>query len=98
MAERGITSEEQQTVAELVARARAAMAQAVSFDQTAVDRLCRAIAWAGGEPLWVTTYGHIPWDRPFYERHGFLAVPPFARPPGGGALLSPRPFGASFLG
>ena len=48
MAERGITPEEQQTVAELVARARAAMAQAEPFDQAAVDRLCRAIAWAGG--------------------------------------------------
>src|SRR6187431_2900910 len=48
MAEREITSEEQQTVTELVARARAAMAAAESFDQARVDRLCRAIAWAGG--------------------------------------------------
>src|SRR6187549_2861668 len=48
MAEREITSEEQQTVIELVARARAAMAAAESFDQAKVDRLCRAIAWAGG--------------------------------------------------
>ena len=48
MAERAITPEEQQTVGELVARARAAMAAAEPFDQAAVDRLCRAIAWAGG--------------------------------------------------
>src|SRR5678815_4154591 len=48
MAEREITAEEQQTVTELVARARAAMAAAESFDQARVDRLCRAIAWAGG--------------------------------------------------
>lgn len=48
MAERGITPEEQQTVAALVARARAAMTQAESLDQIAVDRLCRAIAWAAG--------------------------------------------------
>jgi sulfoacetaldehyde dehydrogenase len=48
MAERGITPEEHQTITELVARARAAMAQAEPFDQAAVDRLCRAIAWAGG--------------------------------------------------
>jgi sulfoacetaldehyde dehydrogenase len=48
MAEREITSEEQQAVAELVARARAAMAVAESFDQARVDRLCRAVAWAGG--------------------------------------------------
>src|SRR6187402_3852696 len=48
MAEREITAEEQQTVAELVSRARAAMSAAASFDQAAVDRLCRAVAWAGG--------------------------------------------------
>jgi len=48
MAEREITPEEQQTVTELVARAREAMAAAESFDQAGVDRLCRAIAWAGG--------------------------------------------------
>src|SRR5678815_4391022 len=48
MAEREITAEEQQTVTELVTRARAAMAAAESFDQAGVDRLCRAVAWAGG--------------------------------------------------
>ena len=48
MAEREITSEEQQAVTELVTRARAAMAAAESFDQARVDRLCRAVAWAGG--------------------------------------------------
>jgi sulfoacetaldehyde dehydrogenase len=48
MAEREITPEERQTVIELVARARAAMAAAESFDQARVDRLCRAVAWAGG--------------------------------------------------
>jgi GNAT superfamily N-acetyltransferase len=37
--------------------------------------LQRAIEWAGREPLWLTTYAHIPWNRPFYERHGFVAVP-----------------------
>ena len=48
MAEREITLEEQATVTALVGRARAAMEQAASLDQAAVDRLCRAIAWAGG--------------------------------------------------
>jgi sulfoacetaldehyde dehydrogenase len=48
MAEREITLEEQATVTRLVGRARAAMEQAASLDQAAVDRLCRAIAWAGG--------------------------------------------------
>jgi GNAT superfamily N-acetyltransferase len=49
--------------------------------------LARAIAWANGEPLWLTTYGHLPWNRPFYERHGFVAVPEAACPPGMVAIL-----------
>jgi acyl-CoA reductase-like NAD-dependent aldehyde dehydrogenase len=36
------------TAQELLARARAAMRAADSYDQAAVDRLCRAVAWAGG--------------------------------------------------
>jgi len=36
--------------------------------------LAHAVEWAGREPLWLTTYGHIPWNRPFYERHGFVAI------------------------
>ena len=45
---RPITHDEQQTAATLVARAREAMRVADSFDQAMVDRLCRAVAWAGG--------------------------------------------------
>ena len=48
MAERSITPEEQRICAELIGRARSAMAAADAFDQATVDRLCRAIAWAGG--------------------------------------------------
>ena len=48
MAERSITPEEQQVCADLIARARAAMKAAEALDQAAVDRLCRAVAWAGG--------------------------------------------------
>jgi sulfoacetaldehyde dehydrogenase len=48
MAERQITDEEQQICAAMIARARAAMAAVDSYDQARVDRLCRAIAWAGG--------------------------------------------------
>lgn len=36
--------------------------------------LQRAIEWAGGRPLWLTTYSHVPFNRPFYERHGFEVV------------------------
>jgi GNAT superfamily N-acetyltransferase len=48
--------------------------------------LQRAIEWAG-EPLWLTTYAHIPWNRPFYERHGFVTVAESACPPGIVAIL-----------
>jgi GNAT superfamily N-acetyltransferase len=47
----------------------------------------RAIEWAGGEPLWLTTYGHIPWNRPFYERHGFVTIPEPECPPWVVAIL-----------
>jgi ribosomal protein S18 acetylase RimI-like enzyme len=47
----------------------------------------RAIEWAGGESLWLTTYAHIPWNRPFYERHGFVTIPESACPPGIVAIL-----------
>lgn len=33
-----------------------------------------ALAWAAGRPLWLTTYDHLPWNRPFYERAGFAVV------------------------
>lgn len=29
---------------------------------------------AGSRTLWLTTYNHLPWNRPFYERAGFVAV------------------------
>lgn len=42
--------------------------------------LTRAKIFAGlgghaPRPLWLTTYRHVPWNQPFYERHGFVAVP-----------------------
>jgi GNAT superfamily N-acetyltransferase len=40
--------------------------------------LHRAIEWAanaGDASLWLTTYAHLPWNRPYYEKHGFHAVP-----------------------
>lgn len=54
MAERSITPDEQRVCAELIDRARAAMAAAESLDQAAVDRLCRALAWAGGNEATAT--------------------------------------------
>jgi len=43
--------------------------------------LLRAMEWAGSEPLWLTTYAHLPWNRPFYERHCFAVVPEPDCPP-----------------
>ena len=48
MAPRAITPEEKEMAQSLLQKARAAMRAVESFDQAAVDRLCRAIAWAGG--------------------------------------------------
>jgi sulfoacetaldehyde dehydrogenase len=47
MAPRAISPEEQATARRLLARARTAMDAIAAYDQPTVDRLCRAIAWAG---------------------------------------------------
>jgi GNAT superfamily N-acetyltransferase len=41
----------------------------------------RAVAWSGQQPLWLTTYAHVSWNAPFYERHGFARVPEQAHGP-----------------
>jgi sulfoacetaldehyde dehydrogenase len=51
MAVRAITPEEQQTVDAMIGRARAAMQEAEAYDQATVDRLIRAVAWAGGNEI-----------------------------------------------
>jgi sulfoacetaldehyde dehydrogenase len=45
---REITSDEKELASELLARARAAMQAVEDYDQAAVDRMCRAVAWASG--------------------------------------------------
>lgn len=40
--------------------------------------LARSVAWAqafGASRLWLTTYAHLAFNRPYYERHGFVVVP-----------------------
>jgi len=37
---------------------------------------------AGGSALWLTTYAHVPFNRPFYERRGYVVVPEAACGPG----------------
>ena len=48
MAARTITAEETGLVHELIDKARGAMRAIEDYDQPTVDRLCRAVAWAGG--------------------------------------------------
>lgn len=36
----------------------------------------------GAAAMWLTTYAHLPWNRPFYERHAFSLVPPHRCGPG----------------
>jgi sulfoacetaldehyde dehydrogenase len=45
---RPVTDEEKAYAAELLAKARAAMKEIEDYDQTAVDRLCQALAWGVG--------------------------------------------------
>jgi len=46
--------------------------------------LHHTFAWAraNGDALWLTTYGHLAWNRPFYEREGFAVMPEASWPPG----------------
>lgn len=46
-----------------------------------------AIEWSGTRALWLTTYAHVPWNRPYYERHGFRVVSEAACGPEVRALL-----------
>lgn len=36
--------------------------------------LHHAISWSAGRSLWLTTYAHLPWNGPYYERHGFVVI------------------------
>lgn len=62
MATRSITPEETAVVEQLLNRARAAMQAVESYDQPAVDRLCRAIAWAGGNEVTATKLANMAVD------------------------------------
>jgi GNAT superfamily N-acetyltransferase len=52
--------------------------------------LRRALAWAAADSssrLWLTTWAHVPWNAPFYARHGFVAHPEAACGPELRAIL-----------
>ena len=61
---RPITAEEQAIARTLVERARAAMAAIADYDQATVDRLCRAVAWAGGNEQTAIKLANMPSTRP----------------------------------
>jgi len=48
---REITSDEKELASGLLASARAAMRAVEDYDQAAVDRMCRAVAWASGNEV-----------------------------------------------
>src|SRR3954447_22383882 len=59
---RTITVEETAVVQELISRARTAMAAIAGDDQALVDRLCRAVAWAGGNEATATRLARMSVD------------------------------------
>src|SRR4249920_215091 len=59
---RTLTPEEQATARTLLDRARAAMRAVERYDQPAVDRLCQAIAWAGGNEATATRLAQMSVD------------------------------------
>ena len=40
-----------------------------------VDEVCQVVAADGHARLWLRTYADVPWNAPFYGRHGFVRVP-----------------------
>src|SRR5512135_1272142 len=59
MAPRTITLDEQAVAQELLANARRAMDAIADYDQERVDRLCRAVAWAGGNETTAITLARM---------------------------------------
>src|SRR5688572_18505376 len=62
MSEREITEEERESTVALLRRARAAMRAVEDYDQAQVDRLCRAVAWAGGNEVTATRLAQMSVD------------------------------------
>src|SRR5437773_6172965 len=59
---RALTPAEESTAQDVLSRARAAMRAIDSLDQAAVDRLCRAVAWAGGNEQTATRLAQMSVD------------------------------------
>ena len=61
-AARELTPLERETAATLLERARSAMQAVEDYDQATVDRLCRAVAWAGGNEQTATRLARMSVD------------------------------------
>ncbi|MGH9480949.1 MAG: aldehyde dehydrogenase family protein, partial [Terriglobales bacterium] len=59
---RALSDAERDLAAELVARARRALAAIAPLDQAAVDRLCRALAWATANESTAARLAHFSVD------------------------------------
>ena len=59
---REITEQERQVAADMLARARTAMAEIVDYDQARVDRLAQAIGWALGNEATFTRLAQMSVD------------------------------------
>ena len=35
----------------------------------------QVLSCSGDRPLWLTTYAHVSWNKPYYEKRGFVQVP-----------------------
>jgi ribosomal protein S18 acetylase RimI-like enzyme len=42
-----------------------------SLGSALLEHACELAQARGEREVWLTTYAHMPWNRPFYERHGF---------------------------
>jgi GNAT superfamily N-acetyltransferase len=40
-----------------------------------LEEACERLRARGALEAWLTTYAHVPWNGPFYARHGFRAAP-----------------------
>lgn len=82
MAKKELTEAQRQTLETVFARARAAEKIIENYDQERVDRMCRCVAWAAGNPrnfdrfckMGVEESGAGDWSGRFGKRHKILGV------------------------
>ena len=82
MAKRELTAEQRSALEGIFARARAAEKIIENYDQERVDRMCRCVAWAAGNPrdfdrlckMGVEESGAGDWSGRFGKRHKILGV------------------------